>query len=132
MLFDYLVYCNITLMYQEQLPANHDKTEAPIPLVTTSALNKEDDSQTTSDSFDPADNADSSTHMDLQTFSEHDNHVVKADDSVTDINNKQLTDFSENNEDSGSDMDVDPPDNNENKQQVFVQFNNYRNLQYYN
>jgi hypothetical protein len=46
--------------------------------------------------------------------------VVKADDSVTDINNKQLTDFSENNESSRSDIDVDPPDNNDNNQQVFV------------
>jgi len=74
-------------------------------------INKATDDSVTNDSLDPENNADSSTHVDLETFSEHDNHIVKADDSVTDINNQQLTDFSEINEGSGSDMEVDSPDN---------------------
>jgi hypothetical protein len=74
-------------------------------------INKATDDSVTNDSLDPENNADSGTHVDLETFSEHDNHIVKADDSVTYINNQQLTDFSEINEGSGSDMEIDSPDN---------------------
>ena len=88
MLFDCMVYCNITLMYQEQWPANHDKTETPIAPVTTSALNKQNDSQTTSNNPTTQSILEPQNETNTTTVTSH--VTTSANDSVTTVEVPEL------------------------------------------
>jgi hypothetical protein len=120
------------------LPANHDETEAPIPLVTTTicpivdngntVLNNNNTIAATDTKNVVSDAGETSTDLHISEKTKSNNlHTPSnpsiidkaADNNVTDDNIQQVTDSNENIENSGSDMNLETPAYDDNEQ-VFV------------
>jgi hypothetical protein len=120
------------------LPADHDKTEAPISLVTTTicpivdngntVLNNNNTIAATDTKNVVSDAGETSTDLHISEKTKSNNlHTPNdpaiidnaADDKVTNDNIQQVTDSNQNIENSGSDMKIETPAYDD-KQQVFV------------